>query len=327
MQYRPFGKTNWQVSEIGFGAWQLGGTWGKVDDQESIDTLLYAFSQGINFVDTAALYGAGRSEEVVGKALRQWQQHSKDPIYIASKIPPAVWNQQMDIDAPMRGRYPLVYAKEQVESCLRRLNIDCLDLIQLHGWYHKGCYELDWLEALNTLKSEGKVQHIGVSLHDARPDQGVMLAKLGLVDSIQVLFNIFEQEPMLELFPAACESNTAIIARVPLDSGSLTGTWTKETIEQWPGDDKRHQMYAKDGNFEHTLERIEKIKDTCTPYYTGLAEAALRFVLHHKAVSLTIPGMRNGHEVDLNIHHSDGAKFPNELVKQLRQHTWKHSFY
>lgn len=327
MQYRSFGKTNWQVSEIGFGGWQLGGTWGKVDDSESVNTLLYAFEQGINFVDTAALYGAGRSETVVGKALRQWQQHSQDPVYVATKIPPSVWNQQMDIDAPMRGRYPLVHAREQIEACLRRLDTDCLDMIQLHGWFHRGCFELDWLEALNTLKAEGKIQHIGVSLHDARPDQGVTVAELGLADSIQVLFNIFEQEPAEQLFPAARKTNTAIIARVPLDSGSLTGTWNADTIKQWAPDDKRHQMYAKEGNFEHTLERIAKVKQTCAPYYDNIAEAALRFVLSHEAVSITIPGMRNRHEVDLNTVHSDGQALPTELIHQLADHAWKHSFY
>ncbi|MGB0774600.1 MAG: aldo/keto reductase [Akkermansiaceae bacterium] len=312
------------VSEIGFGGWQLGGTWGQVDDAESIDTLLYAFEQGINFVDTAALYGAGRSEQVVGKALKQW---TGEKIYVASKIPPIVWDQQNDIDAPMRGRYPLAHARQQVEASLRRLNTDCIDLLQLHGWYHQGCYQLDWLEALNTLKSEGKIAHIGVSLHDARPDQGITVAELGLVDSIQVIFNIFEQEPLEKLLPAAQATSTAIIARVPLDSGSLTGSWNAHTIDDWQPDDKRHQMYAKDGNFSETLARIDRIKNVCTPHYPSLAEAALRFSLSPDAVSLTIPGMRNRHEVDLNTVHSDGIPFPAELAKDLTPHAWKHAFY
>lgn len=324
MRYRTFGKTNWQVSEIGFGGWQLGGTWGDVDDKESIETLLYAFEQGINFVDTAALYGAGRSELVIGKALKQWNDGR---IYVATKMPPTVWNQQMDLDAPMRGRYPMVHAREQVEASLRRLDVECLDLLQLHGWYHQGCYELDWLEALHTLKAEGKIAHIGVSLHDARPDQGIELAKLGLVDSIQVLFNMFEQEPMENLFPEAQKTNTAIIARVPLDSGSLTGTWTEKTLKEWDADDKRHQMYGKDGNFSATLERIEKVQETCAPYYENMAEAALRFALHPDAVSISIPGMRNKHEVDLNTVHCDGKTFAEDLVQDLSQHAWKHSFY
>lgn len=324
MQYRSFGNTGWKLSEIGFGGWQLGGTWGKVDDSQSIDTLLHAFEQGINFVDTAALYGAGRSEQVIGQALKQW---NSDKIYVATKIPPTVWNQQMEIDAPMRGRYPIVHARTQVEASLKRLNTDCIDLLQLHGWYHRGCYELDWLEALNTLKSEGKINKIGVSLHDGRPDQGITIAESGLVDSIQFLFNIFEQEPLNALIPAAQKSATALIARVPLDSGSLTGTWTNETLKEWQPDDKRHQMYAKHGNFTDTLNRIEKVRVACAPHYENLAEAALRFALHPEAVSMTIPGMRNRHEVDLNTIHSDGAPFPPTLAKTLKNHAWKHSFY
>jgi len=324
MQYSSFGKTDWNISQIGFGAWQLGGTWGQVDDNESIRSLLYAFEQGINFVDTAVLYGAGRSESVIGQALKQW---TGNDIIVATKIPPTVWNQQMELDAPMRGRYPLIWVRDQVEQSLQRLGVDCIDLLQLHGWFHRGAYELDWLEALNTLKIEGKIRHIGVSLHDARPDQGVAVAKLGLVDSIQVLYNIFEQEPEEELFTAAQSTNTAIIARVPLDSGALTGTWTEDTIKEWSSDDKRHQMYAKGNNFQQTLERIDAVKQTTAPYYNDLAEAALRFCLSHPAVSTVIPGMRNQHEIDLNTRHCDGAEFPAELRTALKPHAWKHAFY
>ncbi len=327
MQYRTFGKTDWKVSEIGFGGWQLGGTWGGVDDDESIETLLYAFEQGINFVDTAMLYGAGRSETVVGKALKQWSQSSQDKIYVATKVPPSIWNQQEDINAPMRGRYNAAYMRQEVESALKRLNVECLDLLQLHGWYHRGVHELDWLEALNELKLEGKVQHIGVSLHDSRPDQGLALAKLGLVDSIQVLYNIFEQEPTDALFGAAGASETAIIARVPLDSGALTGTWNQETIKGWGEEDKRYQMYSKGDNFTKTLARIDDVKAVTTDYYENLAEAALRFALSADAVPTVIPGMRNKHEVDLNTVHSDGVAFPKELAESLKQHAWKHNFY
>ena len=324
MEYRTFGKTGWKLSEIGFGGWQLGGTWGNVDDSESIETLLYAFEQGINFVDTAMLYGAGRSETVIGQALKQWKN---DRIYVATKVPPSVWNQQTELNAPMRGRYNAVYMREQVEASLKRLDVECIDLLQLHGWYHHGAYELDWLEALNELKLEGKVQDIGVSLHDALPEQGVAVAKLGLVDSIQVLYNIFEQEPADELFAAAQSTDTAIIARVPLDSGALTGTWNASTLKEWSEDDKRYQMYSKKDNFQQTLDRIDAIKTETAPHYENLAEAALRFALNHEAVSAVIPGMRNKHEVDLNTVHSDGKTFPSELAEALKPHAWKHSFY
>ena len=195
------------------------------------------------------------------------------------------------------------------------------------GWYHRGAYELDWLESLNELKLEGKVRHIGVSLHDSRPDQGLAVAKLGLVDSIQVLYNVFEQKPSDELFGAAEATDTAIIARVPLDSGALTGSWNADTIKDWAEDDKRFQMYSKGDNFAKTLERIEAVKAETSPHYENLAEAALRFALSNKAVSAVIPGMRNKHEVDLNTVHSDGKEFPAELAEALKKHAWKHHFY
>ena len=325
MHYRRFGKTGWKVSQIGFGGWQLGGTWGEVDDRESIDTLLYAFEKGINFVDTAMLYGAGRSERVIGRALRE--RNSVDSIYVATKVPPVVWNQQNQMDAPMRGRYPSLYLREQVEQSLVRLGVEAIDLLQLHGWFHRGVEELDWLEGLHRLKLEGKVRHIGVSLHDARPEQGVALAKLGLVDSIQVLFNLFEQEPLETLIPVAEDSDTAIIARVPFDSGALTGTWTQETMQAWHEEDKRYQMYAKDGNFSDTLKRIEALQGTLASSYENLAEAALQYVLHPAGVATVIPGMRNKREVALNLACATGKAWPSSMNAAIKPHNWKHAFY
>lgn len=326
MQYRTFGKTDWKVSEIGFGGWQLGGTWGKVNDNESIETLLYAFENGINFVDTAVAYGAGRSEQVIGEALKQW---SNNKIYIATKVTPLIPEMtSLDLDGnpSIKGRYPDWYIREIVEGSLKRLGVEQLDLLQLHLWLEDGITELEWLETLNALRLEGKIDKIGVSLADIRPKQGLPLAKLGLVDSIQVMFNIFEQEPADELFPECAKTNTGIIVRVPLDSGSLTGSWDETTYFKWKEDDKRHFMY-RDGRFKETLDRINIIKKICKPYYSNLAEAALRFALYPNEVGVVIPGMRNKHEVDLNLAISDGKGFSSELVECLKPHRWKHGFY
>ncbi len=326
MKYRTFGRSGWKVSEIGFGGWQLGGTWGAIDDNQSIETLLYAFEQGINFVDTAIMYGKGRSEEVIGKALKQWKG---DKIYVATKIPPLMPEMiHLDLDGnqPMAGRYPDWYVRELIEGSLKRLQLEQIDLVQLHLWFERGTTELDWLETLNRLRQEGKIDRIGVSLADVRPKQGINLAQYGLVDSIQVLYNIFEQEPSDELFPEGQKSSTAFISRVPLDSGSLTGTWTEDTYSQWAKDDKRSLMY-RDGRFEETLKRVNEIKKISGAYYSDLAEAALRFVLHQKAVNVVIPGMRNKEEVDMNVLFSDGQLFPPELADKLARHRWKHEFY
>ncbi|MEZ5450014.1 MAG: aldo/keto reductase [Thiolinea sp.] len=226
MKYRKFGRTDWQVSEIAFGTWQIGGDWGAVDDAASIKTLLHAYERGINLVDTAELYGHGHSEEVIGKSLRQW---SGDKIYVATKAQPVVWPEKTDDNPMMKGRYPDWYLRQQVEGSLKRLQVERLDLFQLHCWVPRGTTELDWLETLNDLRQEGKIDQIGVSIRDYRADEGINLARLGLVAAQQVVFNLFEQTPARGLFPAGIATEQAFIARVPFDSGSLTGTWTEDT--------------------------------------------------------------------------------------------------
>ncbi len=323
MKYRSLGRTGWQVSEVGFGAWQLGGDWGAVDDAASIATLHYAFEKGVNFVDTAELYGNGHSEEVVGEALRQWRGTK---IYVATKIRPIHWPRPDD-DAPqMRGRFPAWYIRENVEASLRRLKLERIDLYQLHSWTPDATEELDWLETLNALRREGKIDQIGVSLRDFRPDEGVDLARFGLVTSIQVVFNMFEQRAAQRLFPAGVRSQTGFIARVPLDSGSLVGNWTEKTYDTWEPNSQPHRMFRGE-RFAETLKRVENLKTICAPYYPTLAEAAMRYVLSEPAVSTLIPGMKNKAEVDMNIATIDGAAFPAELKAKLPPHGWIRDYY
>lgn len=323
MRYRHFGRTGWQVSEIGFGAWQIGGQWGRVDDAASIRTLLHAFDRGINFVDTAELYGAGHSETVIGQALRQWKGGK---IYVATKAQPTVWPNPDDPAPQLRGRFPEWHLRSNVENSLRRLGVDRLDLFQLHSWGPMGHRELDWLETLIDLRAEGKIDQIGVSLRDNHPEEGVILARLGLVASEQVIFNMFEQPPRDALFPAAQGSGTAIIARVPLDSGSLVGNWTDASYAGFEPGSQPHQMFRGD-RFAETLRRVQALKAEVAPYYPSLAEAAMRYVLAHDAVSTLIPGMKNPAEVDMNIRYCDGAEFPAELLDRLPNHAWVRNFY
>lgn len=323
MKYRTFGRTGWQVSEIGFGAWQIGGDWGKVDDKASIDTLHYAFNKGINFVDTAELYGNGHSEEVVGQALKSWKGQK---IYVATKVRPIQWPNLND-DAPqMRGRFPSWYVRESVEKSLKRLGVERIDLFQLHSFAPDAILNLDWLETLNALRREGKIDHIGISLRDFRPDEGIDLACFGLVDSIQVIFNMFEQRPAQHLFPAGEKTNAAFIARVPLDSGSLTGNWTKDSYAGFEPDSQPYNMFRGE-RFAETLARVEALKALCKPYYSTLAEAAMRYVLSAPQLSTLIPGMKNHAEVDMNIIYSDGKSFPEELKVKLADHGWIRNYY
>jgi len=323
MKFRPFGRTGWQVSEIGFGAWQLGGQWGKQDDAESIRTLHYAFDRGINFVDTAELYGAGHSEVVIGQALREWRGSK---IYVATKAQPIRWPDANDDDPKMRGRFPEWYLRDCVEASLRRLGVARIDLFQLHSWMPDGLASLDWLETLNKLRLEGKIDRIGVSLRDYRPDEGVDLARFGLVDSQQVVFNMFEQRPAQWLFPAGAATGTAYIARVPLDSGSLSGSWTPKTYAGWEPGSQPHTMFRGE-RFAETSKRTDALKTLCAPYYPTLAEAALRYVLSRPEVSTLIPGMRSKAEVDMNIAVSDGKPFPDALAVALLAHGWVRNYY
>lgn len=323
MQYRSFGRTGWNVSEIGFGAWQIGGQWGRVDDDASIRTLLHAFERGINFVDTAELYGAGHSETVIGQALRQW---TGGKIYVATKAQPTVWPDPDDPTPSMRGRFPDWHLRRNVENSLRRLGVERIDLFQLHSWGPRGHAELDWLETLNDLRAEGKIDQIGISLRDNHPEEGVAAARLGLVASQQVIFNLFEQPPRDALFPAAQSGGTAIIARVPLDSGSLVGNWTPDSYSRFEPGSQPHQMFRGD-RFGETLARVAALKTDVAPFFPSLAEAAMRYVLAHDAVSVLIPGMKTPGEVDMNVRISDGAAFPQALLDRLPQHSWVRNFY
>jgi aryl-alcohol dehydrogenase-like predicted oxidoreductase len=323
MQYRKLGRTGWDISEIAFGAWQLGGDWGRVDDRASVDTLHYAWDKGVNFVDTAELYGNGHSEEVVGCALRQWRGNK---IYVATKIRPVQWPNPDDDSPLMKGRFPESYVRDAVDKSLRRLGVERIDLFQLHSFTPDAVENLDWLETLNKLRRQGKIDRIGVSLRDYRPDEGVDLASFGLVDAIQVVFNMFEQRPAQCLFPSGATTNTGFIARVPLDSGSLVGAWTPQSYDGFEAGSQPHQMFRGE-RFAETLKRVDALKKICKPYYATLAEAAMRYVLSEKPLSTLIPGMKNKSEVDMNLKYSDGVEFPAELKAQLSGHGWIRNYY
>ncbi|MBO6727792.1 MAG: aldo/keto reductase [Rhizobiaceae bacterium] len=323
MRYRAFGRTGWEISEIGFGGWQIGGEWGSVDDDASINTLHHAWDKGINFVDTAELYGEGHSEIVIGRALKGW---TGSKIYVATKVRPTRWPKPTDECPGFRGRFPDWYLRESVENSLRRLGVERLDLLQLHSWAPSGHTELDWLETLNDLRIEGKIDQIGISLRDNRPGEGVAPAKLGLAASYQAIFNLFEQTPSDALLPACLTYGAGFIARVPFDSGALIGHWDAGTYDRFEEGSQQHRMFRED-RFAETLKRVTALKSDVAPYYGSLAEAAMRFILSDDAVSTVIPGMSTPEEVDLNVVYADGAPFPAELLARLPKHAWSRNYY
>lgn len=320
---RTFGRTGWEISEVAFGAWQLGGQWAPVDDAASVRTLLSAYEQGVNFVDTAQMYGSGRSEAIIGRSLRQWRG---ERVYVATKVQPPTWPHPSVDDPDIASAYRPVYLRAQAEQSLRRLGVDRIDLYQLHCWMPGGMHDLEWLETLRELQKEGKIDRIGVSLRDYRPDEGVELAASGLVDSIQVIYNIFEQRPDKELFPAAAATGTAIIVRVALDSGSLSGAWTTDTYDRWADSSVLKSMF-RDGRFTETLERVEAIKRVTQESYSGLDEAAVRFVLDRPEVSTTIVGMSSPLRIERNLSFGDGRGLAPGLRDRLAGFEWRRNYY
>lgn len=331
MRYREFGKTGWKISEIGYGGWQFGGEFGAVDDADSVRSLLSAFDRGVNLVDTAQMYGKGRSEEVIGKALKEW---SGEHIYIATKVQPVQWPRPDEDDPDMAGRYPREHVRQNCEDSLRRLGVEVIDLYQLHGWFPHGLEDsetsLEWYDALKELQQEGKIREFGVSIRDYRPENGVELAKSGRVASQQVVYNLFEQRPGGELFEACREHGVAVLARVPFDEGSLIGNWTENTYDTFGEKDVRRR-YFRGERFMETYRQVEKMKQAIRNY-TGesevrLYEYALRFCLSHDSVSCVIPGMKNVTEMESNIRMSDAGKLDAGLLEILKPFNWPRNYH
>lgn len=323
MLTRPFGRTGWMVSALTFGAWQLGGTWGALEEGEGRDVLLSAIDGGVNLIDTAPAYGNGRSEEIVGRALAL--RRGTD-VRVATKILPLARQTGPRAIDSICGQYPSDYVRVEVEGSLRRLGRDRIDLLQLHLWAEDGLENLDWLPTILDLQVQGKVGWIGVSLPDIQSYTGVALARTQLVTSIQVMFNIFEQSPQDQLFPSGLGTQTAFIARVPFDSGSLTGTWTAMTRDRWAADDKRRQMYTTERMAE-TLARVGAVREDIAGHYSDMSTAALKFCLSDPAVSTIACGMRSVAEVEANLAALAAPPMPTKLAARLSRHHWPHDFY
>ena len=314
MNYRRFGKTGWMVSEVGYGMWGMGG-WSGSEDSESADSLEYAAKLGCNFFDTAWAYGRGHSEGLLGELVRADLDRK---LYTATKIPPknSRWPSRREFS--LDDCFPPDHILKYVHKSLKNLGLDSVDLIQFHTW------EDTWLEddrlgrALNNLRREGLVKAAGISINRWEPWNGVRAVRSGLIDAVQVIYNIFDQNPEDELFPACQEMDVAVIARVPFDEGSLTGTLTLDS--RWPEGDWRNTYFVPE-NLKTTLERVERLK-SLVPEGMSLPEMAMRFILNNPAVSTIIPGMRKRSHVQANIACSDAGPLPVDLHARLRSHRW-----
>jgi aryl-alcohol dehydrogenase-like predicted oxidoreductase len=314
MKYHTFGKTGWQVSEIGYGMWGMAG-WEGSDDDESRESLQRAADLGCNFYDTAWAYGSGHSERLLGELVRA---NSDKRLYTATKLPPKNRQWPSRREFSLDDCYPPAYIHAYVHKSLENLEVDQIDLIQFHTW------EDAWLgddrlgHALADLRSEGLVAATGISINRWEPWNGVKAVRSGLFDAVQVIYNIFDQNPEDELFPACDEMNVAVIARVPFDEGSLTGTLTLDS--RWPEGDWRNSYFVPE-NLRASVARADRLKPL-VPDGMTMPEMALRFILNHPTVSTIIPGMRKLHHVESNLACSDAGPLPADLHARLGEHRW-----
>ncbi|GEM45529.1 aldo/keto reductase [Deinococcus cellulosilyticus] len=320
MQKRTLGRTGLQVTEIGYGAWGIGQSmWIGAEDDESLKALSRFVELGGNFIDTALVYGDGHSERLVGQVV---QQHPH--VLVATKIPPRnfLWPARKDTSA--QETYPAEHVIQCTERSLKDLGLPHIDLQQFHVWDDGWTDEGDWKDAIDQLKKDGKIRHFGISINDHQANNGVKLVESGKVDTVQVIYNVFDQSPQDRLLDACLEHNVGVIVRVALDEGGLTGKITPETV--FPEGDWRNHYFGgnRKAELQEHLQAIEKDLGIRTDQ---LPETALRFVLSHKAVSTVIVGMRSVGNVERNVTIADGKGLPADQVQKLYNHRWDRNWY
>jgi aryl-alcohol dehydrogenase-like predicted oxidoreductase len=321
MKYRTFGRLGWKVSDIGFGAWAIGGSWGPQSDNDSVAALNRALDLGCNFIDTAQGYGDGKSERIIAEVLKS---RKGEKVYVATKIPPAPGAWPPSPYDRAEDRFSEKYLRERLERSLRDLQTDSIDVLQLHTWTRAWNRNPTPLEHLRKFQKEGKLRGIGISTPEHDQNSLIDLMKGGWLDSVQVIYNIFEQEPAAEFLPVAEENKVGVIVRVAFDESALTGKLTKET--KFGEGDFRRNYFAGD-RLDRTVARVEKVKQTVGSEESTLATAALKFALKPSAVSTVIPGIRNVQQAEMNIAVSDAKPMSDDLEKRLREHNWRRAFW
>ena len=322
MKHRLLGRANFEVSEIGFGAWGIGGTmWIGASDKESLAALTRAIELGVNFIDTALVYGNGHSEELVGRVAGD----ASHKILVATKVPPKnrLWPAPAGIG--IEEAFPRDYIVRSAEESLKNLRLDVIDLLQLHVWNPEWTGRDEWRRAFEDLKKQGKVRAFGISINNHDPDSALGIIETGLIDTVQVIYNIFDQSPERNLFPACIKHNIGVLARVPLDEGALAGRISEDTV--FPEGDFRN-FYFRGDRKKQVVERVAAIvRDLDLKDASHLAEIAIRFCLSHPAVSTVIPGMRSIGSVEGNAMASGQGPLPASALETLRRHAWDRDFY
>lgn len=321
MKYRRFGRTGWEVSEMGYGMWGMA-SWSDSSDEESLRSLQAAVDLGVNFFDTAYAYGQGHSENLLGQIVRG---NPDKKLYTASKIPPKTLKWPAPAESTLVETYPPDHVEEYVHRSLENAGLEYFDLMQFHTWSDEWMRDDRWFYKLDDLRSQKLIKAMGISINRWEPWNGVRAVRSGQIDAVQVIYNIFDQNPEDELFPACREMDVAVIARVPFDEGTLTGTVTKDST--WPEGDWRKTYFVPE-NLIASVERADEIKKLLDEWNRErgtritMPELALRFILNNPDVSTIIPGMRKLHHVEANVAASDAGPLPAELHEKLRPFRW-----
>ncbi|HLP72554.1 MAG TPA: aldo/keto reductase [Bacteroidales bacterium] len=314
MKYRKLGRTNWNVSEIGYGMWGLA-SWSGSDTAEIMASLQLSVDKGCNFFDTAWGYGAAKSEGILGELIRA---NKGKKLYTATKIPPKNWQWPSKREFTLDDCFPPDHIEEYVASSLKNAGLDTFDLMQFHTWEDSWLDDDRGLNKMLDLKKQGYFRAIGISINRWEPWNGIKAVRSGLIDTVQVIYNIFDQNPKDELFPACRENNVGVIARVPFDEGTLTGTLTKES--KWPEGDWRNTYFVPE-NLNSSVDRAEALRPLI-PKGMSMPEMALRFILGEPTVSTIIPGMRKPKHTESNLKTSDDGPLDPKLMKELEKHRW-----
>ncbi len=314
MHTRRFGKTAWQVSEMGYGMWGLAG-WTGSDIQEVNKSLDHAVSLGCNFFDTAWGYAEGKSEQILGLLMKR---HAGTNIYAATKIPPKNFTWPSKSHFLLKDCFPAEHIIEYTEKSLKNLGVEQIDLQQFHVWEDAWADQDEWQKAIEKLTQEGKVAHWGISVNRWEPNNCLQTLQTGKISAVQVIYNIFDQNPEDLLFPLCDKLDIGVIARVPFDEGTLTGTMDYNTT--FPADDWRSTYFVPE-NLISSVDHANALKPLI-PSEMDMPEMALRFILSNPSVGTIIPGMRKLNHAANNIACSDGQGLPADLLAKLKQHRW-----
>ena len=320
MQYRPLGRTGLQVSEIGYGAWGIGGSmWLGAQEDESVAALRRAIELGVNFIDTAR--GYGESERIVGRVVRE---HRGEQLHVATKVPPknGMWPAPAGID-PVEA-FPGEHIRASLQESLRVSGLEVFDVLQFHVWSDEWVGRGDWLETVQALKQEGLIRFFGVSINDYQPENALELIASGVVDTVQVIYNVFSQQPEERLLPACRAHDVGVIVRVALDEGGLTGRVRGDT--EFPEGDWRNDYFGGDRR-QQVQDHVDALVQDLGVEPDRLPELALRYVLSAPEVSTVIAGMRTVRNVERNAAVSDGQPLDPEVRAALARHRWERNFY